>query len=120
MDEIKETNEEIKKIKSNNKQLEKNEENGDLAAKIMKQIEELKKENVLLKKKISNNEKNLELIKKKLIEMGDDKIYPGDFKFKKTISSDLFDVNVYNNRACIFTSCQDDNVYVVYGIFLLI
>ena len=115
MDEIKETNEEIKKIKSNNKQLEKNEENGDLAEKIMKQIEELKKENVLLKKKISNNEKNLELIKKKLIEMGDDKIYPGDFKFKKTISSDLFDVNVYNNRACIFSSCQDDNVYVVYG-----
>jgi hypothetical protein len=114
MDEIKETKEEIKKIKSDKNELDKNKEK-DLAEKIMKQIEELKKENEILKTKISNNEKNLNLIKKKFYEMVDDKIYPGDFKFKKTISSDLFDVNCYNNRACIFTSCQDDNIYVVYG-----
>ena len=116
MDEIKEANEEIKKIKSNKIELDKNKENDDdFTEKIMKQIEELKKENNILKKKISDNDKNLELIKKKFDEMEDDKIYPGDFTFKKTISSDLFDVNVYNNRACIFSSCQDDNIYVVYG-----
>lgn len=117
MDEIKETSEEIKKIKSNKTELERK-ENDEFKEKIMKQIEELKEENEIMKKKIINNAKNISLIQKKIDEMEDDKIYPGDFKFKKTISSDLFDVNIYNNRACIFTSCQDDNVYVIYGTIL--
>ena len=39
-----------------------------------------------------------------------------NFVFDKTISSDLFKTNFYNNRACIFTSYKDENVYIVYGI----
>ena len=39
-----------------------------------------------------------------------------NFVFHKTISSDLFKTNFYNNRACIFTSYKDENVYIVYGI----
>ena len=43
-----------------------------------------------------------------------------DFKFKKTISSDLFHKNFYNNRACIFTSSEDDNIYVAYGVSIIL
>ena len=34
----------------------------------------------------------------------------------KTISLDLFKKNVYNNRANIFISCKDNNIYIAYGV----
>ena len=88
----------------------------------MKQIEELKKENEIMKKKILNNEKRLaffnESFTKNINEIKDEKINPSHFKLKKTISSDLFNVNFCNNRACIFTSLEDDKIYVAYGVLL--
>ena len=42
-------------------------------------------------------------------------IVPKKFTFYKTISYDLFNRNYYNNRACIFTYCNDSNIYIVYG-----
>ena len=42
-----------------------------------------------------------------------------NFVFEKTVSSDLFKTNYYNNRACIFTSHKDDNIYIAYGIISL-
>ena len=44
---------------------------------------------------------------------------PNEFKFYKTISSDLFSNNFYNNRACIFCSKEDNNIYVAYGVLSL-
>jgi len=46
----------------------------------------------------------------------ENKIDPKDFKLYKTISSDIFSENFYNNRACIFTSFKDYNIYIVYGV----
>ena len=40
---------------------------------------------------------------------------PSNFEFSKTISTDLFKKNFYNNRACIFVSCEDNNVYIAFG-----
>ena len=34
----------------------------------------------------------------------------------KTISLGLFKKNVYNNRANIFISCKDNNIYIAYGV----
>ena len=41
---------------------------------------------------------------------------PRNFKFYKNISLDIFNENFYNNRACIFNSFKDDNIYIVYGV----
>ena len=41
---------------------------------------------------------------------------PKNFNLYRTISSDLFSENFYNNRACIFNSFKDDNIYIVYGV----
>ena len=41
---------------------------------------------------------------------------PKNIKLYKTISSDIFNENFYNNRACIFNSFKDDNIYIVYGV----
>ena len=41
---------------------------------------------------------------------------PCNFKFHLTITSDLFNDNYYNNRACIFNYSQDKKIYVVYGV----
>ena len=41
-------------------------------------------------------------------------INPKKFTFYKTISIDLFNINYYNNRACIFTYSKDNNIYIVY------
>lgn len=46
----------------------------------------------------------------------ENKINPKNFKLYKTISSDLFNENFYNNRACIFNSFKDDNIYIVFGV----
>ena len=61
-----------------------------------------------MKEKIKNNDKKLtsfmKAIDNKLNEIEDEKINPADFQFVKNISSELFNINVYNNRACIFSS----------------
>lgn len=44
------------------------------------------------------------------------KIDPRNFKLYKTISLDILTENFYNNRACIFNSFKDDNIYIVYGV----
>jgi len=49
----------------------------------------------------------------------ENKIAPKDFTLYKTISSDIFSENFYNNRACIFTSFKDNNIYIVYGVISL-
>ena len=41
---------------------------------------------------------------------------PRIFTFYKTISSNMFNKNFYNNRACIFTYYKDNNIYIVYGV----
>jgi len=46
----------------------------------------------------------------------ENKIDPKNFKFYKTISLDIFNENFYNNRACVFNSSKDDNIYIVYGV----
>ena len=101
---------------------EKEDENKDYTKEIIKQIEDLKKENEIMKYKIKNNEQKLisfiKTINNKLNEIEDEKINPSSFQFVKNISSELFNINVYNNRACIFSSYQDDNVYIVYGVVL--
>ena len=86
----KENKEEI--IKEENKKEEKNEK-----------IDEKKVEGQL-----SNNENKKKTIIKK---------EPKNFEFFKTITQDLFSDNFYNNRACIFSSYKDNNVYIVYGIY---
>ena len=65
-----------------------------------------------MKLKYSTLEK--EIVKKKI-----NKIPPLNLYFYKTISSKIFNNNFYNNRACIFTYCKDNNVYIVYGIISL-
>ena len=127
LEEIRDKDKEISLIKLKQAQLEENKDNlknEDFSEIVMKQIEELIKDNNLMKKKILNNEKKLaffnESFTKKINEIKDEKINPGDFEFKKTISSDLFSVNFYNNRACIFTSSEDDKIYVAYGVSLIL
>ena len=123
--EFKDKNKEIELIKLKYNELEKNDRK-DFIKTITEEIESLKKENQILKKQINNNDKKLndfeKLIKKNFSKIKDEKIEnqkminPADFEFKKTISSDLFTINFYNNRACIFNCSQDDNIYVVYGV----
>ena len=122
------TKKEINIIKENQDKLEEEFKNNNKEKltgnntinKIMEEIELLKKENEIMKKQIISNDKKLadfsKILKNNLSEIKDAKINPGDFKFKKTISSDLFTLNFYNNRACIFTYSQDDNIYVAYGV----
>ena len=42
-----------------------------------------------------------------------------NLEFYKTLSSDIFRDNYYNNRACIFSFHEDNNIYIVYGIITL-
>ena len=46
----------------------------------------------------------------------ENEIDPRNFKLYKNISLDIFNENFYNNRACIFNSFKDDNIYIVYGV----
>ena len=56
----------------------------------------------------------LKVLKNKLESL--EEINPKQFfKFKKTISSELSNEYCYNYRACIFSSKNDDNIYVAYG-----
>ena len=36
---------------------------------------------------------------------------PRNFTFYKTISTNMFNKNFYNNRACIFTYYKDNNIF---------
>ena len=48
-------------------------------------------------------------------ELREESIIPNKFEFNKTISTEIFKKNFYNNRTCIFVSHDDDNVYVAFG-----
>ena len=113
--------EEIEENK-NNIIKENKKEDEEYIKEIIKQIEDIKKENKIMKEKIKNNEQKLisfmKIIDNNLNEIEYEKINPADFQFVKNISSELFNINAYNNRACIFSSYQDDNVYIAYGIVL--
>ena len=93
--------------------------NDDFIKKVMEEIEALKKKNELMEKKINEYEKKSDnfndSIKNELDKIKYDKIDPKEFVYIKTVSTDLFSKNYYNNRACIFNSIQDDNIYIAYG-----
>ena len=107
-------------LKEKNNDKNKEFKKDDFIDQIMEEIEELKNENKLMKKRLNDSEKKLDdfnvSFKKEIDEIKHEKIDPKEFEFKKTISNDLFSRNFYNNRACIFSSYQDDNIYVAYGI----
>ena len=67
-----------------------------------------------MKLKYSTLNKEKEIVMNKI-----NKSPPKNLYFYKTISSNIFNNNFYNNRACIFTYCKDNNVYIVYGIISL-
>ena len=125
-DEIREKDEKqkLEEIEENKNNIinENKKEDEEYTKEIIKQIEDLKKENKIMKAKIINNEQKLisfmKTINNKLNELEDEKINPADFQFVKNISSELFNINVYNNRACIFSSYHDDNIYIAYGVVL--
>ena len=68
-----------------------------------------------MKKNINYLANGYNLLNKKVIDFIDVNNVPNNFKFKKTISTNLFKRNFYNNRACIFISCQDKKVYIAFG-----
>ena len=67
-----------------------------------------------MKLKHSGEDKEKEIIKNKINRSPPINVY-----FYKTISCDIFNNNFYNNRACLFTYCKDNNVYIVYGVISL-
>ena len=106
----------IESIKKKQNELENNyNSNDEIIKKISTLIDEVKKDNEYMKKKINDNEKKLVILKKEIQEIKDENINPQNFKFKKNISNNLFSEGVYNNIACIFTSFHDDKVYIAYG-----
>ena len=130
---IEEKKNEINNIKlnqinlENNKQIKKNEN----IKKIMNEIEKIQKENLEMKNKIEKNNNKLNLFIKSINEnninkkndsyenINGSKKNPKNFKFEKTISNDLFRKYFNNNRACIFNSCIDNKIYIIYGIISL-
>ena len=110
----------FKKIKEQQEQI--SEENMNTNKKI-KEIElnssnnynKLLEENENMKKLIKGLENNYSSLEKKISEMSEESIIPKDFEFNKTISTELFKKNFYNNRVCIFASHDDDKVYIVFG-----
>jgi len=106
----------IESIKKKQTELENNyNSNDEIIKKISTLIDEVKKDNEYMKKKINDNEKKLVILNKEIQEIKYENINPQNFKFKKNISNNLFSEGVYNNRACIFTSFHDDKVYIAYG-----
>ena len=72
-------------------------------------FDELSIKNLVEKK---NSEKNIIKINEpKKVESK-----PENFEFVSTISSQLFNKNIYGNRFCLFVA-SDNKIYVVYGIF---
>ena len=78
-------------------------------------IDELIQENEEMKKRIINLNNNYSSLKNNFIELQRENKNPSDFEFKKTISSNIFKKNFYNNRACLFASRIDNKVYVAFG-----
>ena len=58
---------------------------------------------------------NILSLNKKNEKNRNNSMIPKKFTFYKTISFDIFNRNYYNNRACIFTYSNDNNIYIVYG-----
>ena len=77
-------------------------------------IKKLLEENETLKLKLNELTNNYNLLDKKIEELRKENIIPTDFKFSKTISTDIFKRNFYSNRACIFISC-DNKPYIAFG-----
>jgi hypothetical protein len=74
------------------------------------------------KKEIIKNNEEIITEKKEELQNKNDKYNKQkniNIKLCKTISLDLFKKNVYNNRASIFISCKDNNIYIVYGLTTL-
>ena len=74
------------------------------------------------KKEIIKNNEEIITEKKEELQNKNDKYNKQkniNIKLYKTISLDLFKKNVYNNRASIFISCKDNNIYIVYGLTTL-
>ena len=117
---LEENKKDFKKIKEHQEQI--SEVNMNINKKI-KEIElnssnnynKLLEENENLKKIIKGLENNYSSLEKKISEMKEESIIPKDFEYNKTISTKVFKRNFYNNRACIFASHEDDNVYIVFG-----
>ena len=122
---------EIKEIKINQSKFENEKiDEKDYLKKVLSEIENLKSKLKENEKKLGNFMKSVDKITDKKEEKEKEKNKkeeeeedeeeemennPKDFKFNKTISENLFKKNFYNNRACIFTSKEDDKVYIVYG-----
>ena len=78
-------------------------------------IKKLVEENEKMMKNIKDLTNDYNLLNKKVADLIEVNGIPINFEFKKTISTDLFKKNFYNNRACIFISCKDQKVYIAYG-----
>lgn len=83
--------------------------------KISTTIDEIKKDNDHLKKIINDNDNKIVLLEKELKILKDKIKNPKEFSFTKNISTNLGSKNIYNKKECIFTSIQDDYIYIVYG-----
>ena len=106
--------EEQEKISSDYNDINKKLEEIELKIKdnFQKQILE---ENKSLKERINELANKYHLLDEKFNNFEELNNIPSNFEFSKTISTDLFKKNFYNNRACIFVSCEDNNVYIAFG-----
>ena len=106
--------EEQEKISSDYNDINKKLEEIELKIKdnFQKQILE---ENKSLKEKVNELANKCHLLDEKFNNFEELNNIPSNFEFSKTISTDLFKKNFYNNRACIFVSCEDNNVYIAFG-----
>ena len=116
---IEESNEIIEEIQEAQDKL--SSENVDINKKINEikldnknNIQKLLEENETMKKKVVELTNNYNLLNKKIEELKNENLIPTDFKFSKTISTDIFKRNFYSNRACIFISL-DNKVYIAFG-----
>ena len=93
----------LQKLKNSNKE------------EILNEIEKIQNNNYNMKQKINENENIIDKLNQILV----DKEKVTKFKIFKTISSDLFKYEYHNNKASIFCSFKDDNIYIVYGVVSL-
>ena len=110
----------IEKIKQNNSCLSQenqktNKKFEETRAYIDLKIEKLIQENEDMKKKINDLNHKYSTLNKTILGLIKEQRSPTDFEYEKTISSNLFKKNFYNNRACLFASQIDNKVYVAFG-----
>ena len=110
----------IEKIKQNNSYLSQenqktNKKFEETRAYIDLKIEKLIQENEDMKKKINDLNHKYSTLNKTILGLIKEQRSPTGFEYEKTISSNLFKKNFYNNRACLFASQIDNKVYVAFG-----